>query len=52
MDDRKVIPVVQELQKKNGPSVQHNHDEGKLEIDWIEGDADFDIYHDDSEWYE
>lgn len=52
MDDRNVIPVVQELQKKNGISVQHNSDVGKSEIDWIEGDADFDIYHDDNEWYE
>ena len=52
MDDRKVIPVVQGLQKMNGNSVQLNSSVDKPEMDWIEGDADFDVYQDDDEWYE
>ncbi len=52
MDDRKVIPVVQELQKKNYPDLRILISGGKLDNDGIEGDADFDLYRDDVDWCE
>ena len=52
MDDRKVAPVVQELQRKNFPDVRVIISGGKRDNDGIEGDADFDNYHDDVDWCE
>ncbi len=52
MDNSKVKPVVQELQSKGKDSIQPNSSGDKLEIDWIEGDSDFDPFHDDVDWCE
>ena len=52
MDDKNVILVVQELQKKNEPDTQTFICIGKQDNDGIEGDAEFDLYHDDVDWCE
>ena len=53
MDDGNVILAVQELQKKNNPDdTQTFISVGKRDNDGIEGDAEFDIYHDDVDWCE
>ena len=52
MDDRRVGPVVQELPKKEYPDIRILISGGKRDNDGIEGDADFDLYRDDGDWYE
>ena len=52
MDDRKVTLEVQKLHTKSYPEIQRIISEDKQDNDGIEGDADFDLYHDDVDWCE
>ncbi|MBR3721056.1 MAG: hypothetical protein IKN09_04905 [Clostridia bacterium] len=52
MDDVRVIPVVQELQKKKPLDIRALLRGDKPDNDGIEGDAEFNTYHDDHDWCE
>ncbi|MBR1654572.1 MAG: hypothetical protein IJ690_06515 [Clostridia bacterium] len=53
MDERRVVSEIQKLQEKGDATKPNRSNEGKLDhIDWIEGDADFNPYHDDVDWCE
>lgn len=52
MDDKKVIPDSQELQKRTYPDLRIFISEGKQDNDGIEGDANFNPYYDDVDWCE
>lgn len=52
MDDTKVVPTVQEPQKNSLPDLRILISGGKRDNDGIEGDADFNPYHDDVDWCE
>lgn len=52
MDDEKVNPVFQKLLKKNSMPSKSEANVDRLDNDGIEGDAEFNPFHDDVDWFE
>ncbi len=52
MEDEKVNSVFQKLLKNLSTLSQSEANGDRLDNDGMEGDADFNPYHDDNEWFE